>query len=227
LCLTHILIDQACDFGLRQLAGVLFKQFCEIHWSQNSEKFVEPEVDLAIKQRVKQILPMGLNDQSSKIRTTVAFAISTIAHFDWPELWPELFGFLLNALSVNVTIGSNMNGVHGALVTLSEIINEVTDIQMPTIAPAIIPQVYKIFIDPQSYSIDLRKRAIEIFTAIINVIAEMAEYDSTCGKQLIGILLICLFEYLVSVIALKKCTFKSLSDFMKRLSRFNILIKFH
>ena len=160
---------------------------------------------------------MGLNDQSSKIRTTVAFAISTIAHFDWPELWPELFSFLLNALSVNVTIGSNMNGVHGALVTLSEIINEVTDIQMPTIAPAIIPQVYKIFIDPQSYSIDLRKRAIEIFTAIINVIAEMAEYDSTCGKQLIGILFICLFEYLVSVIALKKCTFESLSDFLKRI----------
>ena len=41
MVLVNILIDQSCDFGLRQLAGVLFKQFCEIHWSQNSEKFVK------------------------------------------------------------------------------------------------------------------------------------------------------------------------------------------
>jgi hypothetical protein len=99
-------------------------------------------------------------------------------------MWPELFGRLLALLSVDSTnLDQTNEGVHGALVTLSEIINEVTDIQMPTIAPAIIPQVYRIFVDPQRYSVDLRKRAIEIFTVIVNVIAEMAEYDATCGKK--------------------------------------------
>ena len=132
----------------------MFKQFVEVHWSQTSEKFQEPEIDPNTKQRVKQLLPLGLNDQSSKIRTTVAFAISTIANWDWPEMWPELFQILLNALNGN---GNNMNAnldlnaVHGALVTLTEIVQEVTDIQMPQVAPAIIPQIYKIFIVYQIY----------------------------------------------------------------------------
>ena len=177
----NILIDQQCDFGLRQLAGVLFKQFVEVHWSQSSEKFQEPEIDPNTKLRVKQLLPLGLNDQSSKIRTTVAFAISTIANWDWPELWPELFQILLNALNGsvnNMNANLDLNAVHGALVTLTEIVQEVTDIQMPQVAPAIIPQIYKIFIDPQNYSIELRKKSIEIFSTLVSVIAEMAEYDT-------------------------------------------------
>ena len=90
-----------------------------------------------------------------------------------------------------------MNGVHGSLVTLAEIINEVTDIQMPQVAPAILPQVYKIFVDPQHYSLELRRRAIEIFTAIVNVIAEMAEYDASCGKKY---LFPCLAEFTFAMV---------------------------
>ena len=104
--LVNILIDQSNDFGIRQLAGVLFKQFVEAHWSQNSEKFVEPEIDAQIKLRVKELLPIGINDTNSKIRKSVAFAIASLAHWDWPEQWPQLFGnfFLFFIQLINLGI---------------------------------------------------------------------------------------------------------------------------
>lgn len=77
----------------------------------------------------------------------------------------------------------NLNAVHGSLETLTDIVQEVTDIQMPQIAPAIIPHMYKIFVDPKNYSINLRKMAIEIFTSLVSVISEMSEYDSTAAKK--------------------------------------------
>ena len=54
---------------------------------------------------------------------------------------------------------------------------------MPQIAPAIIPHMYKIFIDPKNYSINLRKMAVEIFTSLVSIISEMSEYDSTAAKK--------------------------------------------
>ena len=181
MVLVNLLLDQSCDFAIRQLAGVLFKQYVEVHWSQNSEKFQEPEMDAEIKSKIRKILPIGLNDQISKIRGAVAYAVATIASWDWPELWPELFDILIRGLNgsfqdLNPT-QIDMNAVHGSIETLAELIPEVTDLQMPQVAPAVLPQIYKIFIDPQNYSIYLRKRAIEIFISIVEVISDMSDYD--------------------------------------------------
>ena len=114
LVLVHALVELNCDFAIRQLAGVIFKQFVDVHWSQNSEKFKEPEIEQSFKVRIKDILPLGLADPSSKIRLTVAHATATIAHWDWPELWPNLFEILINGLSSN-----DLNAIHGSLKTLS------------------------------------------------------------------------------------------------------------
>lgn len=177
------MLNESNEFGIRQLAGVLFKQYVEVHWTQNTDKFQEPEVDPEVKQKVKQLLPLGISDQSSKVRTQVAVAVSLIASWDWPESWPNLFDILLSALNgvpvgkPNPTNQIDLNTVHGALETLNNIVPDISDLQMPQVAPAVIPQIYKIFIDPENYSIMLRKRTIEIFSAIIDVISEMAEYD--------------------------------------------------
>lgn len=179
--LLNFIIDKSSEFGIRQMAGVLFKQYVETHWNKNSEKFKEPEINDEVKCQIKLILPTGLADESSKIRLIVAYSVATIAHWDWPELWPELFGLLLSAL--NAEHGIDLNAVHGALETLTDIVQEVTDIQMPQVAPAIIPQMYKIFIDPSSYSIALRKMSLEIFTSLVLVISEMSEYDASAGKK--------------------------------------------
>ncbi len=174
---------------MRQLAGVLFKQYVEVHWSPSAEKFEEPEIDGQVKLRVKELLPLGLNDPASKIRTTVAFAIASLASWDWPEHWPALWPQLMVCLNGGSSIaapstpaaGVDLNAVHGALETLTEIVQEVTDIQMPQVGPSVLPQLYRIFVEPLTYSIALRRRAIEIFASLVSVIAEMSEYDSVSG----------------------------------------------
>ena len=155
----------------------MFKQYVEIHWNQNSEKFKEPELSEPVKAQIRLIIPNGLADESSKIRSVIAYSVASIAQWDWPELWPELFGLLLSALNGNNGTNIDLNAVHGALETLTEIVQEVTDIQVPQIAPAIIPQIYKIFIHPEHYPLESRKRSIEIFAILINVISEMSECD--------------------------------------------------
>jgi hypothetical protein len=55
------------------------------------------------------------------------------------------------------------------------------------VAPAVLPQLYKIFIDPVNFSLDLRNKAVSIFTSLANVVAEMAEYDTVCLENIISI----------------------------------------
>lgn len=38
---------------------------------------------------------------NNKLRGSIAYAISTIAHFDWPEQWSQLFGVLMQTLKSN------------------------------------------------------------------------------------------------------------------------------
>lgn len=180
-----MLVDNAAAFALRQLAGVLFKQYIDVHWSQNAEKFEEPEVDVAVKARVRDLLPFGLNDPSSKLRTQVAVSMALIGSYDWPDAWPQLFEILVRALNgaglrppaTSAAGQLDLNAVHGALETLLNLVPDITDLQMPKVAPAIMPQMYKIFIDPRNYSIGLRKRSVQIFALLVEEIADMSEYD--------------------------------------------------
>ncbi len=66
------------------------------------------------KASIRQILPIGLKETISKVRSSVAYAVSAIAHWDWPEAWPELFGILMEALT-----SGNSDAVHGAMRVLT------------------------------------------------------------------------------------------------------------
>lgn len=69
---------------------------------------------IQVKMGVRKLLPSGLADTHSKVRSTVAYAISAIAHWDWPENWPDLFDHLMLALA-----SSNPDLVHGSMRVLS------------------------------------------------------------------------------------------------------------
>lgn len=199
-----------------QLASVILKQYVETHWCSQSEKFRPPETTDKVsgshliwppltltltpppqaKAAIRELLPGGLREAISKVRSSVAYAISAIAHWDWPEAWPQLFTLLMEML-----VSGDVNAVHGAMRVLtgmlwnkhehehtrnslaqtlcsikspicaysvsstwkwwdrsclrppslttcwfcSEFTREVTDTQMPLVAPVILPEMYKIF----------------------------------------------------------------------------------
>ena len=48
------------------------------------------------------------------MRSSVAYAVSAIAHWDWPEAWPQLFTLLMDML-----VSGDVNAVHGAMRVLT------------------------------------------------------------------------------------------------------------
>lgn len=66
------------------------------------------------KAAIRELLPSGLRESISKVRSSVAYAVSAIAHWDWPEAWPELFNLLMEML-----VSGDLNAVHGAMRVLT------------------------------------------------------------------------------------------------------------
>lgn len=74
-----------------------------------------------------------------QIRTAVAYAISAIAYWDWPENWPGLFDILVSCLS-----GENEFAVHGAMRVLTEFTRDLSDTHLPQVGPIILQEMYRI-----------------------------------------------------------------------------------
>uniref|UniRef100_A0A6Q2ZQN4 Importin N-terminal domain-containing protein n=1 Tax=Esox lucius TaxID=8010 RepID=A0A6Q2ZQN4_ESOLU len=178
--LAELTVDPQGALAIRQLASVILKQYVETHWCSLSEKFRPPETTDRAKAAIRELLPGGLREAISKVRSSVAYAVSAIAHWDWPEAWPQLFTLLMDML-----VSGDVNAVHGAMRVLTEFTREVTDTQMPLVAPVILPEMYKIFTMVEVYSIRTRSRAVEIFTTCANLICAIEEMEKGAAKALI------------------------------------------
>ncbi|XP_012732067.2 importin-9 [Fundulus heteroclitus] len=178
--LAELTVNPQGALAIRQLASVILKQYVETHWCAHSEKFRPPETTDQAKAAIRELLPSGLRESISKVRSSVAYAVSAIAHWDWPEAWPQLFTLLMEML-----VSGDVNAVHGAMRVLTEFTREVTDTQMPLVAPVILPEMYKIFTMAEVYSIRTRSRAVEIFTTCANLICAIEELEKGAAKALI------------------------------------------
>ncbi|XP_075967131.1 importin-9 [Anarhichas minor] len=178
--LAELTVDPQGALAIRQLASVILKQYVETHWCSQSEKFRPPETTDQAKAAIRELLPSSLREAISKVRSSVAYAVSAIAHWDWPEAWPQLFTLLMEML-----VSGDVNAVHGAMRVLTEFTREVTDTQMPLVAPVILPEMYKIFTMVEVYSIRTRSRAVEIFTTCANLICAIEELEKGAAKALI------------------------------------------
>ncbi|XP_020710899.2 importin-9 isoform X2 [Athalia rosae] len=176
--LTEFVVDPNGQLPIRQLASVILKQYVETHWCSLAEKFRSPEIKLETKEKIKELLPLGLRESISKVRTAVAYAISAIAHWDWPENWPGLFDILVNCLS-----GENEFAVHGAMRVLTEFTRDLSDTQLPNVGPVILQEMYRIFQGENQYSVRIRGRAVEIFTTIGQLIATTGVYQKGFTQQ--------------------------------------------
>uniref|UniRef100_A0A2K5IFB6 Importin N-terminal domain-containing protein n=1 Tax=Colobus angolensis palliatus TaxID=336983 RepID=A0A2K5IFB6_COLAP len=198
--LAELTVDPQGALAIRQLASVILKQYVETHWCAQSEKFRPPETTERAKIVIRELLPNGLRESISKVRSSVAYAVSAIAHWDWPEAWPQLFNLLMEML-----VSGDLNAVHGAMRVLTEFTREVTDTQMPLVAPVILPEMYKIFTMAEVYGIRTRSRAVEIFTTCAHMICNMEELE----KEVLGFenLVFSIFEFVHAL--LENSKFKS------------------
>ncbi len=98
--------------GLRQLAATVLKKLVREHWTEESPHYKGPPVAAEEKEAIKEQLPAGLGDESSKVRTAVAMAVAGIAKWDCPQAWPGLIPGLVQAITAkkNANLGEQMWG---------------------------------------------------------------------------------------------------------------------
>ncbi|XP_066017152.1 importin-9-like [Pocillopora verrucosa] len=112
--LAELTVDREGALAIRQLASVILKQYVGAHWNSSAEKFRPPETTDAAKEEIRCLLLRDLQASISKVRSSVAYPISAIAYWDWPEAWPHLFGNLMQALT-----SGDGNLVHGTMRVLT------------------------------------------------------------------------------------------------------------
>lgn len=160
-------MNQSFDLALRQLSSVMLTRYVEEHWSKTETDANAVATDQA-KRMIRSILPNGLYDPNSKIRTSVAYTISTIATVDWPNTWTELFDIIVKCL------GGNEDSIHGAMQVLIEFTYDL-DSQIGVVGPIIMSEVYRIFEAEQVYSVKTRTCAVKIFKSLFKSINEHIE----------------------------------------------------
>lgn len=160
--LAEIIMNQSFDLSLRQLAAVMLTKYVEEHWNSVENDVTIIATDQA-KRMIRNILPNGLYDPNSKIRTSVAYTISNIASLDWPNTWTELFDIIVKCL------GGNENSIHGAMQVLLEFTYDL-DHQISVVVPIIISEVYRIFEADQVFSVSTRTCAVKIFKSLFKAI---------------------------------------------------------
>ena len=74
----------------------------------------------------------------------------------------------------------------GSVRVLKEFVRDLADSQIPNVAPVVLPDMYRIFMEKENYSVRTRSRAIEIFNTLASLICTMAETDKTIFKAILG-----------------------------------------
>ena len=155
---------------VRQFAAILLKQYVDCHWHRAADKFLEPEVSLKAKGSIMEALPALLADDNSKIRSAVAYAISAIASWEWPDNWPTLFPIIVQGVK-----SGNEFSLDGAIRVLNEISSEVNVDQIFQMFPVVVPEILAIlrnFTTSQLSHIAIISRTIKVYQTLITILAE-------------------------------------------------------
>ncbi|KAI8930316.1 armadillo-type protein [Entophlyctis helioformis] len=170
--LLRIALAQDLPTGQRQISfscppALSLKAFIDTHWSASkSDRFVGPEPHEEVKAWVRANILSGLAEPLNSIRVAIAYAVSKIAHIDWPEAWPQLFDELMACLR-----SGHANRVHGAMRVLAEFVrDDISEQQFPSLAPVLMPELLAIFTNEQAFSPRTRSKAVVILRDFIEMI---------------------------------------------------------
>eukprot|EP01114_Cavostelium_apophysatum_P021316 TRINITY_DN7402_c0_g1_i1.p1 TRINITY_DN7402_c0_g1~~TRINITY_DN7402_c0_g1_i1.p1 ORF type:complete len:1045 (+),score=264.94 TRINITY_DN7402_c0_g1_i1:38-3136(+) len=181
LALTQITLDEQKPQVLRQVASVVLKKYVKEHWSPDElDDEEEPSAEASEakqpntpvfctseeeKASIRAVLPNGLRDRESKIRTAVGMTIARIAVTDWPESWPTLVDDLVACLRRY----EDVNLVNGAIRCLDVFAEDenLSDEYLPRLINTLFPDLLRIFNDSQNYSEKIRAKSISIIYSLM------------------------------------------------------------
>ncbi|KAI3660052.1 hypothetical protein MP638_005330 [Amoeboaphelidium occidentale] len=143
MSLLQLIASRQLATAERQLAALTLKNYVDTHWSQEDcgENFKGPEPPMEVKQAVRQNILGMLSESEHKIRVALAYCVSRIAHYDYPEMWPSFTHEILE-----LTKSSDANVVDGAVNVLQDFVSEdLSDEQFPQIAPVLFQELFRVF----------------------------------------------------------------------------------
>lgn len=184
--LLSILLRQDAPLSVRQMAGVLLKQFADSSWQDCPHT--------ATKEVVKNNILPGLGDSLSKVRSSVAAVVSEIACVDFPDNWTGLFDQLLSMMGTG-----DPNQVHGVMKVLSELASDITDSQVYTVAPVLFPRLIQLF-QTETFGPATRARVLSIFGVFTTLISHMDTVDHAANENLLFPILPGLVDTTISLI---------------------------
>ncbi|KZV81039.1 ARM repeat-containing protein [Exidia glandulosa HHB12029] len=176
LALASLTVNQQADPTIRQAAGVVLRKYVTEHWSPYFSQFKGSAPSAEIKVQIRHTIFQGLSDPNRKIRTAAAYIVSTVAHSDWPDEYPDLLDNLVAALAVSP------DAVHGSLQVFTEFMkNDLTEDQLMPVLRQLMPALLNILGQPQLHSAATRARTVVVFRqCVVSLIMLKEQYpDAT------------------------------------------------
>nr|XP_019043733.1 hypothetical protein I302_08314 [Kwoniella bestiolae CBS 10118]OCF22663.1 hypothetical protein I302_08314 [Kwoniella bestiolae CBS 10118] len=178
LSLARILLAQEVDLSQRQISPSHSPQYVNQHWTPASASFQHPITPIEVKGEIRPLIFSGLSDPQRKIRSSAAFALSTIAKYDWPEDYPDLLSSLVGLLS------GTPNAVHGAMRVISDFVrNDLSEDQLLPVVQDLLPAVLNILGDPERHSATTRAQTISVFRQTLRMLETVKDEHPASVKS--------------------------------------------
>ncbi|KAK8849809.1 hypothetical protein IAR55_005145 [Kwoniella newhampshirensis] len=156
----------APEGGLSLARLMLAQDYINQHWTPTSAAFQRPITPVEFKDQIRPIIFSGLSDPQRKIRLASAFALSTVARFDWPEDYPDLLSQLVELLTLGFP-----DSVHGAMRIISDFVrNDLSEDQLLPVVQELLPAVLYILGNPQSHSPSTRASTVQVFRQVVRML---------------------------------------------------------
>ncbi|GFZ49805.1 hypothetical protein JCM24511_07208 [Saitozyma sp. JCM 24511] len=179
LSLARILSAQDVDLPQRQITGVLLQQYISKHWSPVSTSFEQPVVPPEVKTQIRPIVFQLLSDPQRKVRMAAAFALSTLATYDWPDDYPDLLSQLVALLS-----SGSPDGVHGAMRVVSEFVkNDLSEDQLLPVVQDLVPALLAVLGSPQVHAPSTRAQTVHVFRQVLRMLETVKEEHPAAVKH--------------------------------------------
>ncbi|KAJ1800059.1 hypothetical protein LPJ59_001380 [Coemansia sp. RSA 2399] len=170
LAIVNVALASQAGISIRQAAIVQLRGYVGRHWSIGSAKYEPgPIPEQQLKSQVREKAFSLLTSDDRKLRNVAAAVVASMAKYDWPDEWPQLFSQLVELLH-----GSNKSNAHSAMCVFSEWVNaDMSEQHMEQIG-ILLPELLRIFVGADEYELSTRAMAVRVFSDCIEIISNMS-----------------------------------------------------